>query len=58
MLNNEHVCSFIAHLNVLAYSTFKFANVIGYDRARHAGNKWRGAIDHPWERGWYMMYTM
>ena len=23
----------------------------GYDRARHAGKKWRGEIDHPWERG-------
>ena len=41
----------MAHLNVLAYSTFKFANSRGYDRARHAGKKWRGEIDHPWERG-------
>ena len=24
----------------------------GYDRARHAGKKWRGEIDHPWERGY------
>ena len=42
----------MAHLDVLAYSTFKFANSRGYDRARHAGKKWRGEIDHPWERGW------
>ena len=28
----------------------------GYDRARHAGKKWRGEIDHPWERGWYTPY--
>ena len=48
----EYIRSFMAHLNVLAlYSTFKFANFRGYDRARHAGKKWRGEIDHPWERG-------
>ena len=23
-----------------------------YDRARHAGEKWRGEIDRPTERGW------
>ena len=48
----EYIRSLMAHLNVLAlYSTFKFANFRGYDRARHAGKKWRGEIDHPWERG-------
>ena len=39
--NIENVHSFMAHLNVLAYtcSTFKFANSRGYGRARHAGKK-------------------
>ena len=36
----NNVRSFMAHLNVLAYSTFKFAR--GYDRARHAGKN--GAV--------------
>ena len=38
-MNNENVHSFMAHLNVLAYSTFKFVNSRCYDRARHAGKK-------------------
>ena len=35
-MHNEYVRSLMAYLNVLAYSTFKFANSRGYDRARHA----------------------
>ena len=33
----EYVRLLMAHLNVLAYSTFKFVNSRGYDRARHSG---------------------
>ena len=43
----DYIRSFMAHLNMLAFSTFKFANSRGYDRARRAGKKWRGEIDHP-----------
>ena len=28
----------------------------GHDWARHAGKKWGGEIDHPWERGWILPY--
>ena len=33
--------------------TWIFWSSRGYNRARHAGKKWRGEFDHPWERGWY-----
>ena len=48
----------MAHLNVLAYSTFKLANSRGYDQAKHAGKKWHSEIDHPWERGWDRAYCV
>ena len=38
----------------LIHGSFKFANSRGQ---RHAGKKWRGEINHPWERGWEHLYS-
>ena len=38
-------------VNLATMGSGRITLALRYDRLRHAGKKWRGEIDHPWNRG-------